>query len=308
MKTYPDDLLQKLDLFILAESVAKGCISDLGRMAWQSYQPLQSADEVNAVYDKITAYQHFKQEGHKIPFDQFKDIRPSLDKLDIKGMILELYEVASVLHVAKTIHQVLESLDEWDSEPTPLHQLIQSITRNDRLVEAIQDIVNEDGQVRSDASEHLAELRNEKTKLNKKIHKVFQSEVGRLKRQDYLFDSVESVRNGRRVLAVRAEHKRKIQGILHDESESGKVVFIEPESCVHLHNDLFSVVQAEQREIQKLLDRLTQIIKIQADYLAFSQEIFAELDILQSKSSWCCLLYTSPSPRDLRASRMPSSA
>ena len=287
MKTYPDDLLQKLDLFILAESVAKGCISDLGRMAWQSYQPLQSADEVNAVYDKITAYQHFKQEGHKIPFDQFKDIRPSLDKLDIKGMILELYEVASVLHVAKTIHQVLESLDEWDSEPTPLHQLIQSITRNDRLVEAIQDIVNEDGQVRSDASEHLAELRNEKTKLNKKIHKVFQSEVGRLKRQDYLFDSVESVRNGRRVLAVRAEHKRKIQGILHDESESGKVVFIEPESCVHLHNDLFSVVQAEQREIQKLLDRLTQIIKIQADYLAFSQEIFAELDILQSKSSWC---------------------
>jgi DNA mismatch repair protein MutS2 len=287
MKTYPDDLLQKLDLPILAESVTQGCLSDLGRMAWQAYQPLQSADEVNAVYDKITAYQHFKQEGHKIPFDRFKDIRPSLDKLKIKGMILELYEVVAVLHVAETIHQVLESLDAWDSEPGPLHQLIQSITRNDRLVEAIKDIVNEDGQIRSDASEHLSELRIEKAKLSKKIHKVFQSEVGRLKRQGYLFDSVESVRNGRRVLALKAEHKRKIQGILHDESESGKVVFIEPESCVHLHNDLFSVVQAEQREIQKLLDRLTQIIEIQADYLAFSQEIFAELDILQSKASWC---------------------
>ena len=180
MKTYPDDLLQKLDLIILAESVTKGCLSDLGRMAWQAYQPLQSADEVNAVYEKITAYQHFKQEGHKLPFDRFKDIRPSLDKLKIKGMILELYEVVAVLHVAETIHQVLESLDEWDSEPTPLHQLIQSITRNDRLVETIQDIVNEDGQIRSDASEHLSELRNEKAKLSKKIHKVFQSEVGRL--------------------------------------------------------------------------------------------------------------------------------
>ena len=141
MKTYPDDLLQKLDLPILAESVTKGCISDLGRMAWQAYQPLQSADEVNAVYEKIIAYQRFKQEGHKIPFDRFKDIRPSLDKLKIKGMILELYEVVAILHVAETIHQVLDSLDEWDSEPTPLHQLIQSITRNDRLVEAIKDIL-----------------------------------------------------------------------------------------------------------------------------------------------------------------------
>ena len=287
MKTYPDDLLQKLDLPILAESIAKGCISDLGRMAWKDYQPLQSAEDVNTVYGKIAAYQLFKQEGHKLPFDRFKDIRSSIDKLVIKGMVLELYEVVSVLEVAETIHQVLEGLDKWDSEPTPLHQLIQSISRNDRLVEAIQDIVNEDGQIRSNASETLAELRIEKAKLSKKIHKVFQSEVGRLKRQSYLFDSVESVRNGRRVLAVKAEHKRKIQGILHDESESGKVVFIEPESCVHLHNDLFSVVQAEHREIQKLLDQLTQTIANQADYLTFSQELFAELDILQSKESWC---------------------
>ena len=106
-----------------------------------------------------------------------------------------------------------------------------------------------------------------------------------MKRPGYLFDSVESVRTGDASLLSKPQ--AKIQGILHDESESGKVVFIEPESCVHLHNDLFSVVQAEQREIQKLLDRLTQIIEIQADYLAFRQEIFAELDIIQSKSSWC---------------------
>ena len=287
MKTYPDDLLHKLDLPILADSVAKGCVSDLGRLAWDEYRPLQSSEQVNAIYGKIAAYQHFKQEGHKIPFDRFKDIRPSLDKLKVNGMILELFEVVSILQVAQTVHQVLDILDEWDSEPTPLHHLIQSISRNDHLVEVIEDIVNEDGQIRSDASETLAELRVEKAKLSKKIHKVFQSEVGRLKRQAYLFDSIESVRNGRRVLAVKAENKRKIQGILHDESESGKVVFIEPESCVHLHNDLFSVVQAEQREIQKLLDHLTQTIQTQADYLAFSQEIFAELDILQSKASWC---------------------
>ena len=287
MKTYPDDLLHKLDLPILADSVAKGCVSDLGRLAWDEYKPLQSSEQVNAIYGKIAAYQHFKQEAHKIPFDRFKDIRPSLDKLKVNGMILELFEVVSILQVAQTVHQVLDILDEWDSEPTPLHHLIQSISRNDHLVEVIEDIVNEDGQIRSDASETLAELRVEKAKLSKKIHKVFQSEVGRLKRQAYLFDSIESVRNGRRVLAVKAENKRKIQGILHDESESGKVVFIEPESCVHLHNDLFSVVQAEQREIQKLLDHLTQTIQTQADYLAFSQEIFAELDILQSKASWC---------------------
>ena len=83
MKTYPDDLLHKLDLPILADSVAKGCVSDLGRLAWDEYKPLQSSEQVNAIYGKIAAYQHFKQEGHKLPFDRFKDIRPSLDKLKV---------------------------------------------------------------------------------------------------------------------------------------------------------------------------------------------------------------------------------
>ena len=194
--------------------------------------------------------------------------------------------MVAVLHVAETIHQVLESLNAWDSEPTPFINLFnpsQEMIAWSRPLKI--------SSTRMDKSDRMPVniLQNCELKRQNSVRKSTKSfsQVGRLKRQGYLFESIESVRNGRRVLAVKAEHKRKIQGILHDESESGKVVFIEPESCVHLHNDLFSVVQAEQREIQKLLDRLTQIIETQADYLAFSQEFFAELDILQSKSSWC---------------------
>ncbi|MBK8501751.1 MAG: hypothetical protein IPL46_05810 [Saprospiraceae bacterium] len=113
---------------------------------------------------------------------------------------------------------------------------------------------------------------------------AFNRALVKYKEHGYLTDNFESYRNGRRVLAVLAENKRKIKGIIHDESSTGKTVFIQPEETLALDSELFELQNEERREIRKILKILCQDLHNHIEVLTANQEVIIAFDIIQAKA------------------------
>ena len=113
---------------------------------------------------------------------------------------------------------------------------------------------------------------------------VFRQIIQDYRAKGWLSDTPESFRNGRRVLSVPAEHKRKIKGIIHDESDTGRTVFMEPDPVVEINNDLFDLESEERREITRILRELSATIRPYGPVLAQYQDTLIQYDVIQAKA------------------------
>ncbi len=148
----------------------------------------------------------------------------------------------------------------------------------------IDEIVDEAGMLKDNASEELAKIRMSLFRKRNELRKVFDRIVSKLNKQGYLADIEESFMNGRRVLAVFAEQKRMIKGVLHAESDSRKTSFIEPEETTELNNEIFSLEYDETKEVFRILRTLTQQLSIYAALLKTYHDIAGEFDFIKAKA------------------------
>ena len=144
----------------------------------------------------------------------------------------------------------------------------------------IDEILDEDGNVKDNASEELAEIRMRLYKKRNELRRLFDRIVSRLNKQGYLAEIEESFMNGRRVLAVFAEQKRMIKGILHGESDSRRTAFIEPEETTGLNNEIFSLENEERKEVYKILQQLTSKLRAYHSLLNYLPRPYLENMIL----------------------------
>ena len=129
------------------------------------------------------------------------------------------------------------------------------------LIDEIEKVIDEKGNIRPDASPELMRIRKRIHSKQLELEKQFKSIINDLRTKGWLSDSVESFRNGRRVLSVPSEHKRKIRGIIHDESTTGKTAFIEPEAIIDINNDIFDLETDERQEIYRILKELSALLR-----------------------------------------------
>ena len=148
----------------------------------------------------------------------------------------------------------------------------------------IDAILDEAGAVKDKASEALADIRMKLYRKRHELRRVFDRIVQKLNKQGYLADIEESFMNGRRVLAVFAEQKRMIKGVLHSESDSRRTSFIEPEETTELNNEIFSLEYEEQKEIFRILRNLTQQLGVYAALLKSYHDISGEYDFIRAKA------------------------
>ncbi|HEY8660924.1 MAG TPA: MutS2/Smr-associated SH3 domain-containing protein, partial [Hanamia sp.] len=150
--------------------------------------------------------------------------------------------------------------------------------------EMVDEILDEYGIVKDSASENLAAIRMSLYKKRNELKRVFDRIVSKMKKQGYLADIEESFINGRRVLAVFAEQKRMIKGILHGESDSRRTSFIEPEETTHLNNDIFSLENDERKEVYVILQKLTSKMRAYHSLLSIYHNIIGEYDFIRAKA------------------------
>ena len=148
----------------------------------------------------------------------------------------------------------------------------------------IDEIFDDAGNIKDNASEELQKIRQNLYRKRNELRRVFEKTVARLNRAGYSAEIEESFSNGRRVVAVFSEHKRQVKGILHGESDSRKTAYIEPEETIELNNEVFSLENDEQKEIQRILRTLTTSLSVYSSLLNAWMIIAGEYDFIEAKA------------------------
>ncbi len=174
-----------------------------------------------------------------------------------------------------------------NSEIAPLLKQLSHSLFVDKLFEHhIQKVIDENGEVKENASKDLKEIRKnireKKSDLVRSINKIMKD----LNEQKMVMDDYLTLRDGRMVIPIKAEHKRHLKGFIHSESATGQTVYIEPEQTLELNNDIISLTFAERREIERLLKELTKMIGNVADELKSSLDGIAEIDSIFARAHY----------------------
>jgi DNA mismatch repair protein MutS2 len=152
------------------------------------------------------------------------------------------------------------------------------------LIQAIESVIDEEGNILPDASPELLKIRKQIGSKQKELERQFRVVINTYRSKGWLSDNIESFRNGRRVLSVPSEHKRKIRGIIHDESTSGRTAFIEPEAIIDINNDIFDLETEERREIYRILKALSAQLRPYVPQMHQYQDILVRYDLIQAKA------------------------
>ncbi|MGB0840240.1 MAG: endonuclease MutS2, partial [Chitinophagales bacterium] len=285
---YPKDIFEKLEFDKILELLTEKCYSPLGKK-YVEHLKVQTNPEL--IQKMLIQVNEFKQmllyEEQQLPNNNFLDLKEELDFLSIQNAVLseqQVFRVFKVLLVVIELVRYFEGVNNERIEKYPnLYNLVEKVSISRALINEIKKVLDKEGRIRSDASKELKQIRKQITNKYRDLDRRFVSVVNEYKKNGWLADNLESVRNGRRVLAVRAEHKRKIRGIIHDESQTGSTTFIEPDSTLRINNEIVEFQQAERREIYRILQILTKALQPYHEELAQYQKLLGLIDFIRAK-------------------------
>lgn len=225
------------------------------------------------------------EQGQYFPTDYVLNLSKELKLLSIPGAVLSGEELVSIRKLAENIKSIFQwfDIDRRTAYPA-LTKIIEDTYYEKVILELINDVLDEGGVVKDDASETLADIRMSLYRKRNELRREFDKVLKRFQKQGYVADIEESFLNGRRVVALFAEQKRQVKGILHGESESRRTVFVEPEETIELNNEIFSLENEERREVYRILRELTASLSIYAALLSGYHSILGEYDFIRAKA------------------------
>jgi len=283
---YPDTYETKIGFDRIREYLTGNCLSPAGIRLVEAMKVSFSGDEVRKRLALTEEFQQLLQSGEQFPSDNFNDPHTMLEKLRVEGTFPELEEVVALRGSLDTIRRIIGFFkNRKDAKYPGLTAMALAVTYYPFVGEAIDRIIDKEGKVRDSASPALkvirADLSAKSMAAVRKLHSVL-----RQAQADGIVDrdATVAVRNGRGVIPVSASDKRSIKGFVHDESATGKTVFIEPAEVVELNNEITELEHQEKREIVRILTALADTIRPYIDDLADNFAFLAMIDFIRAKA------------------------
>ncbi len=288
-RLYPRDLFSKLEFDKVLELLMEKCYSPLGKDLVKKIRIQNEPERVERLLKQVSDFKQLLMVEEKpFPSSNYLDIKTEIDLLNVSNSVLSEPQLFRIFQVLQTVFEISlyfgkEGDEKRERYPALVH-LLKDLNFQRELLHKIKSIIDENGKIRSDASKELLTIRRAINAEYADLQKKFNAVIGEYKKNGWLADTVETVRNGRRVLAVKAEHKRKFRGIIHDESNTGSITYIEPDSTLRINNTIVELQQAEKREIYRILRDLTEFIRTHADDLAHYQKVLGVIDFIRAKA------------------------
>ena len=248
------------------------------------------ADDVRRLLTQTNEFLTILQSKRDFPINFFFDLRAPLKAITAPGTFLSAENLFNLKRSLTTIGEIIAFFKPRDGEPTPypcLAQLTASMLAFPDITTEINRVLDKFGNVKDNASPLLQQLRDTIASTTASINGLMRRIIAQ-GRQSGVFDSdtAPSVRDGRLVLPVAPMHKRKVKGIVHDESASGKTIFIEPEEIVEANNRIRETEAEIAREIIRILTEVTNLIRPHVDELLNTYETLGKIDFIRAKASF----------------------
>ncbi len=285
MKLFPESAPHQLEFDKIKSLLAAHCRSEYARQRAEDLRIHTQKKFIEPQLQQTNEYKLLFQNHLYFPDDAVLNLSKELKLLGIESSVLSGEQFLQIKKLANAIQQIFRwfSADRKVAYPF-LAMVIEETYFEKTIAILIDEILDEYGIVKDSASEKLASIRMSLYKKRAELKRVFDRTVSRLKKLGYLADIEESFMNGRKVLAVVAEQKRMIKGILHGESDSRRTSFIEPEETTHLNNDIFSLENEERREVYVILQQLTTKMRAYHSLLTIYHGIVGEYDFVRAKA------------------------
>lgn len=288
---YPQNFEQKIGFDQIRQLLKEKCLSTLGEERVADMVFTDRFNEVKERLDQVSEFVRILQEEDNFPAQYFFDVRPSLKRIRVEGMYLDEQELFDLRRSLETIRDIIRFLqvkddDEEEASPYPcLSRLAGDITVFPQLIAKINGILSPYGKIKDNASTELARIRRELASTMGSISRSLNSILRNAQSEGIIDkDVAPTMRDGRLVIPVVPALKRKIKGIVHDESASGKTVFIEPAEVVEANNRIRELEGEERREIIRILTDFSNQLRPSIPDVLLSYEFLAEIDFIRAKA------------------------
>lgn len=286
MHLEPKDVYRKLEFDKVLDLLEKEALTPMAAEELRLLEPSIRFDEIDLHLREVREFKLALEKNDKFPLEAFHDIRPEMRMLEIEGYTLSMESFQHILRILMLMRDVFKHFASGAKKEIypKLFDVIRALSFDDGLIRAIMAVFDEKGDIRPDASSELMRIRREMQQKVRELDARFRQIVQEYRSKGLLSDTPESFRNGRRVLSVPAEHKRKIRGIIHDESDTGRTVFIEPEPVVEINNDIFDLEHEERREIYRILRALSDQIRPYGALILAYLHALIRFDVIHAKA------------------------
>jgi DNA mismatch repair protein MutS2 len=287
---YPDNIEAKIDFTVIREELMRRCGSSLG---CERVEAMRMETDYATVQHMLclTDQMRMAQNDPMLTFPRgtIHDMREAIGRIRIEGLFLdetELDDLRKSLSYAAELERFFAGLDEQRYGLLRTLGSLGSLGTLGTIVKEIDRILDRYGKLADHASPELARIRRELVNLQGSVGRTLASILRQAKADGFVdADAAPTLREGRLVIPVPPGYKRKIGGIVHDESATGKTVYIEPQQVVDANNHIRELEGAERRERVRILQAVTDMLRPQTDLIMENQRMLAEVDFLSAKVS-----------------------
>lgn len=284
---YPDNFEHKTGFDEIRQMLADRCICPLGVQQVDDMQFQTDFGPIEKALDETMEFVRILTEGKSFPDQNYHDLREALSRIKVVGTWLDETELLGLWRSLETISGIVEFLSKEENQGLypNLTELAASVAVFPSITQSIAHILTKFGKLKDNASPELYRIRMDLANTSFSISRILNSILRQAQTDGYVDkDAAPTMRDGRLVLPVAPGLKRKIRGIVHDESASGKTVFIEPEEVVEANNRIRELEADERREVMRILIAFTDSIRPEIPSILESYQFMAKIDFIRAKA------------------------
>lgn len=304
---YPNTFENKIGFNEIRTLLRERCLSSLGKEEIDKIAFMDDMKAINTQLARVREFRKLQEEAEDFPISYFFDVRQSVARLRLEGTHLEEDELFDLRRSMGTICDIVAYLnrcdedeasisqDGWKHEPVypypALHELADGVMTYPQILQHIDQILDKFGKIRDTASPELNNIRRELAKTEGSISRTLYSILRSAQSEGLIEkDVTPAMRDGRLVIPIVPTMKRKIKGIVHDESASGKTLFVEPTEVVEANNRVRELEAEERREIIRILNEIAKTIRPHVPQILASYKLLAQIDMIRAKAELAKLI------------------
>lgn len=281
---YPENAVDKLGFSEIKSLIADKCLSEAGRDLVQRIQPQLKLDQIDRFLRQTQEFKNMILHDTPLPVDHIYAIKPLAERVKVEGAFLSEEEFYRLLLSLRTVYAILRYFGDREGQYPFLEILFEHLPIEKSLVRAVEQVIDDRGKIRENASRLLLDLNQQISKSEQEARKRLETVFKTAQANGWTADGSITIREGRLCIPILAENKRKVKGLIHDESATGQTAYIEPEEVFHLNNRVRDLEFERRREIVRILVTLTDEVRPYVPLLLSYHGLLTKLDFVRAKA------------------------
>ncbi len=282
---YPNDFEARLGFDQVRQRLSGHCLGDLGRKRVSQIVFLTESKAIRNLLAQNLEAKKILERGEDLPLRHYDDPEEWFHAVAAEGSFLESEVFVKIGTAIQIIQTSRDYLQRNEAQCPVLFKLSQAISPAAKVMKGIQQCIDDEGQVKDNASHALATIRKRLREEQFKVRRVAEQIMRHALEQGWAPEgSNPTIRDGRLVIPVSAEHKRRIRGYVLDQSSTGQTVYLEPGEVMEANNDLRDLILDERKEIIRILTDLTNLLRQHQPELEQGYDFLGWLDFNRAKA------------------------